>query len=75
MNGENNLFSFNPLMSEEVVKTIYSLKKDHYDVTLYQLKLFSGSFLPYLTGVINLSIATSSFLDELKSARVISAFK
>ena len=35
MNDENNLFSFNPLTSEEVVKTVYSLKKDHYDVTLY----------------------------------------
>ena len=38
MNDENNLFSFNPLTSEEVVKTVYSLKKDHYDVTLYQSK-------------------------------------
>ena len=41
MNDENNLFSFNPLTSEGVVKTIYSLKKDHYDVTLYQSKYVS----------------------------------
>ena len=39
------------------------------------LKTFSGSFLPYLTGVINHSITTSFFPDELKLAEVISAFK
>ena len=32
-------------------------------------------FLPYLTGVINHSITSSSFLDELKLADVMSAFK
>ena len=35
----------------------------------------SGSFLPYLTGIINHSIATPSFPDELKLAEVMSAFK
>ena len=37
--------------------------------------MFSGSFLPYLTGIINHSIATFSFPDELKLAEVMSAFK
>ena len=37
--------------------------------------MFRGSFLRYLTGVINHSITTSSFSDELKLAEVISAFK
>ena len=37
--------------------------------------MFSGLFLPYLTGVINHSIATSSFPDELKLVHVMSAFK
>ena len=37
--------------------------------------MFSGSFLPCLTGVINHSIVTSSFPDELKLAEVMSAFK
>ena len=37
--------------------------------------MFSGSILPYLTGVINLSISTSSFPDELKLTEDISAFK
>ena len=37
--------------------------------------MFSESFLPYLTGVINHSIATSSFPDELKLAEAMSAFK
>ena len=37
--------------------------------------MFSGSFLPCLTGVINHSIVTSSFPDELKLAEVMSAFR
>ena len=37
--------------------------------------MFSGSFLPYLEGVINHSIATTSIPDELKLAEVLSAFK
>ena len=37
--------------------------------------MFSGSFLTYLTGVIDQSITTSSFPDELKLAEVMSAFK
>ena len=37
--------------------------------------MFSGSLLTYLAGVINHSIATSSFPDELKLAEVILAFK
>ena len=28
MNNEKNLFSFKPIASEEVLKTIYSLKND-----------------------------------------------
>ena len=28
MNNEKNLFSFKPITSEEVLKTIYSLKND-----------------------------------------------
>ena len=37
--------------------------------------MFSGSFLRCLTGVINHSIVTSSFPDELKLAEVMSAFR
>ena len=79
MNGEKNLFSFKPITSEEVLKTIYSLKNNKgslsYTIPVKLLKMFSGSFLPYLTGVINHSISTSSFPDELKLAKVLSAFK
>ena len=79
MNGEKNLFSFKPVTSEEVLKTIYTLKNNKgslsYTIPVKILKTFSGSFLPYLTGVINHSITTSSFPDELKLAEVISAFK
>ena len=79
MNGEKNLFSFKPVTSEEVLKTIYTLKNNKgslsYTIPVKILKTFSGSFLPYLTGVINHSIATSSFPDEIKLAEVISAFK
>ena len=78
MNGEKNVFSFKPVTSEEVLKTIYSLKNNKgplsYPISVKILKTFSGSFLPYLTGVINHSITTSSFPDELKLAEVISAF-
>ena len=79
MNGKKNLFSFKPVTSEEVLKTIYTLKNNKgslsYTIPVKILKTFSGSFLPYLTGVINHSITTSSFPDELKLAEVISAFK
>ena len=37
--------------------------------------LEDGSFLSYLTGVINHSTATSSFIDELKLAEVMSNSK
>ena len=37
--------------------------------------MFSGSFLLYLTGVINDLTATSSFHNELKLAEIMSAFK
>ena len=79
MNGEKNLFSFQPVTSEEVLKTIYALKNNKgslsYTIPFRILKTFSGSLLPCLTGVINHSITTSSFPDELKRAKVISAFK
>ena len=79
MNGEKNLFSFKPVTSEEVLKTIYALKNNKgslsYTIPVKILKTFSESLLPYLTGVINHSITTSSFPDELKRAEVISAFK
>ena len=78
-NGKKNLFSFKPVTSEEVLKTIYALKNNKgslsYTIPVKILKTFSGSLLPYLTGVINHSITTSSFPDELKRAKVISAFK
>ena len=79
MNDEKNLFSFKPVTSEEVLKTIYSRKNNKgslsYTNPVKILKIFSGSLLPYLAGVINHSIATSSFPDELKLAEVMSAFK
>ena len=79
MNGEKTLFSFKPVTSEEVLKTIYSLKNNKgslsYTVPVKILKTYSGAFLPYLRGVTNHSITTSSFPDELKLAGVISAFK
>ena len=37
--------------------------------------MFSGSFLPYLTTVINHVFATSFFLDDLKLVEIISAYK
>ena len=67
MNDEKNLFSFKPVTSEEVLKTLYSLKSKRslsYTILLKILKMFSGTFLPYLTRVINLSKATCSFPDE-----------
>ena len=79
MNGKKNLFSFKPVTSEEVLKTIYTLKNNKeslsYTIAVKILKTFSGLLLPYLTGVINHSITTSSFPDELKLAEVISSFK
>ena len=79
MNGVNNLFSFKPVTSEEVLKTIYSLKNNKrssgYTTSVKILRMFSGSVLPYLTGVINHSIATYSFPEELKLAEVMTAFK
>ena len=79
MNDGRTLFSFKPGTSEEVFKTVYSLKSNKrslsYTVSVKILKIFSGSFLPYLKGVINYSIATSSFPDKLKLAEIISAFK
>ena len=37
--------------------------------------MFSRPLLPYLTGVINYSVAFSSFPDEIKLAKVMSGFK
>ena len=79
INDEKNLFSFKPVLSKEVLETIYSLKNNKvslsYTIPVKILKMFSGLFLPYLAGVINHSIATSSFPDELKLVDVMSAFK
>ena len=79
MNGKKNLFSFKPVTSEEVLKILYSLKSNKRSLSctilVKILKMFSGSILPYLTGVINLSISTSSFPDELKLTEDILAFK
>ena len=78
MNDEKGLFSFKPATSEELLRTIYSLENKgplSYTIPVKMLKMFSGLFLPYLTGVVNHSIATSSFPDELKLVEVISAFK
>ena len=53
MNGEKNLFSFKPATSEEVLKTICTLKSNkgslNYTIPGKILKTFSGSFLPYVT--------------------------
>ena len=38
-------------------------------------KMFSGLFLPYLAGVINYSIASSSFPDERELSKVMSDLK
>ena len=79
MNDEKNLFSFKPATSEEVLKIIYFLENNKgslsYTIPVKMLKMFSESFSPYLKGVINHSIVTSSFPDELKLAEVMSAFK
>ena len=78
-NEENDLFLFKPVTSEEALKTIYSLKSNKGSlgctILVKILKMCSGSFLPYLTGIINHSIATPSFPDELKLTEVMSAFK
>ena len=37
--------------------------------------MFSRPLLPYLAGVINYSVAFSSFPDEIKLAKVMSGFK
>ena len=51
MNGEKNLFSFKPVTSEELLKTIYALKNNKgslsYPIPVKILKTFSGLFLPY----------------------------
>ena len=48
MNDKKNLFSFKHVMSEEVLKTIYSLKNKtgslSYAIPVKILKIFSGSF-------------------------------
>ena len=77
MKDEKNLFSFKLATSEEGLKTIYSLKSNKrllsYTIPVKILKKFSGSFLtcltevinhsiPYLTGVVNRSIASHIFL-------------
>ena len=67
MNDEKNLFSFKPFTSEEVLKILYSLKSKRsliYTILVKILKMFSATFLPYLTRVINLSKATFSLPDE-----------
>ena len=50
MNDEKNLFSFKPVMSGEVLKTIYSLKNSQgslsYTIPVKILKTISGAFLP-----------------------------
>ena len=65
--------------SEELLKTIYSLKNNKRSLSstipVKILKMFSRSILTYLTGDLNHSIATSFFPDELKLAEVMSAFK
>ena len=76
INGEKNLFSFKLVTSEELLKTIYSLKNNKglsYTIPVKILKMFSWSFLLHLTGVINHSITRSSFPDKLKLAEVMSA--
>ena len=57
MNDEKNLFPFKPVTSEAVLKTVYSLKNNKRSssctIAVKILKVFSGSLLRYLTGVIN----------------------
>ena len=52
MNDEKNSFSFKPVKSEEVLKTIYYLKNNKgslsYTIPVKILKMFSGSFVCYL---------------------------
>ena len=64
-------------LSEEVLRTIYSLKNNEvqlsYAILVKIVKVFSR--LPHLTGIINHSVATCYFPDELKFAEVMSAFK
>ena len=63
--------------NELTLSEILDRYKDHQSIAKIrsQIKMFSGSFLPYLAGVINHSIDTFSFLNELKLAGVVSAFK
>ena len=72
------VFSFKPFSSEEVLKSTCSLKNNKWSssdtIPAKILKVFSRSFLPYLAGIINHFIATSSFPEELKLAKVMSAF-
>ena len=79
MSGEKNLFSFKSVTSDKTLKTITSLKNNkgslRYFILVKIIKVFSKSLLPCLAGVINHSIATSSFAEELKLAEVMSAFK
>ena len=69
MNDEKNLFPFKSVTSEAVLQTVYSLKNNKrsssYTVAVKILKVFSGSLLPYLTGIINHSIAISSFMSMI----------
>ena len=78
MNYEKNLFSFKPVISDEVLKTICSLKNNKgslsYTLPVKIITMFSGLFLPYLTGVTDHSIAIFSFHTELKLT-VMPAFK
>ena len=78
MTGKN-LLSLKPVTSEEVLKIIYSLNNSKgslsYAIPVEVLKMFSWSFLPYFTVVINHSIATFSFPHKLKLGEVMSAFK
>ena len=68
-------------MAPEILNDTFEMRVILYELTkhnylLYRTtKIFSGSFLPYLTGVINHSTATSSFTVELALAEAISDFK
>lgn len=78
MKNKKSLFSFEPVTSEEVPRTIYSLENKgplSYIIPVKMSKRFSRLFLSYLTGVMNHSIAYSFFPDELKFVEVMSAFK
>lgn len=78
MKNKKSLFSFEPVTSEEVPRTIYSLENKgplSYIIPVKMPKRFSRLFLSYLTGVMNHSIAYSFFPDELKFVEVMSAFK